>query len=804
MKTFIASLFLLFAVAGFSQTTYFVKDHSTNDLIPFVKIRPNTGPPFLADLDGSFLLQPEVSVIDIRITGYRDTLISVEKIENTTIHLIPLFQNIPEVIAIAGENPAHRIMDLVIANRKKNNPLENDAFRYESYSKFTFDINREAIDSIPKETTDSTLISIRKFFTEQYLFMLESTATRSFIPPFSDKEEITAFKVSGFSDPMFSTFANEMQSFSFYDNQFELRGKTYINPIAFGGTRRYLFVLEDTTVVNKDTTFTIFYRPRKGKNFDGMTGRLYINTNGYAIEKVIASPYSDTTGTEITIIQEYAFIDSRKWFPSKLSTEIAFHRITIGAGESRLKNAFIQGKGNTYIKNIVLNPPDLVKRDFKNVSVAVSEDAGTITDEIWDTLRTYSISEKEKRTYFMMDSVSKEQNLDQKLKMLSLLAQGKVPLGKVNSDLSRILNFSLYEGYRFGAGLESSKKLLKKATFGGYFGWGTRDRDWKYGAYSKIQLYKKRELNLSLRYQQDLLERGGTMFQNDIFTLNSDNLYRQFFIQNMEKQRLGEVVLSGNIRSNIKISIIGNYQRIQTTDGYNFAALGDYVPVPLKHDFDLAETSFELTWNIREKILQLGENSISKGTNYPKIRFKATKGWKNWLDSELNYTRFYLEIQQEIAVRGAGKLNWKISAAQTLGDVPLFLLHAGNGTGRNWNLSVMNTFETMLPSEFYNSSQTAVFTRFTFNSFQTKANWNEPQIGIHHAMGYGEMNTKANHSISFQSMEKGFFEGGLILNNLLSTNSIGLGIAGFYRYGSYSQSDWRKNIVPKITLSIHF
>jgi hypothetical protein len=804
MKTFITTLFFLYAAFGLSQTAYFVKDAITKDAIPFVKIRPNTGSPFLADINGSFLLQSEVSEIDIRMTGYRDTLISIEKIENTTIHLIPLFQNIPEVIAIAGENPAHRIMDIVIANRKKNNPLENDAFRYESYSKFTFDINREAIDSIPKETTDSTLIRIRKFFTEQYLFMLESTATRSFIPPFSDKEEITAFKVSGFSDPMFSTFANEMQSFSFYENQFELQGKTYINPIAFGGTKRYLFVLEDTTIVNLDTTFTIFFRPRKGKNFDGMTGRLYINTNGYAIEKVIASPYSDTTGIEITIIQEYAFMDSKKWFPSKLSTEISFQRITIGAGKSNLKNAFIQGKGSTYIKNTELNPPDLVKRDFKNVSVTVSEEAGTITDEIWDTLRTYSISEKEKRTYYMIDSVSKEQNLDQKLKMLSLLAQGKVPLGKVNLDLSRILNYSLYEGYRFGAGLESSKNLLKKATFGSYFGWGTRDRDWKYGAYSKIQLYKKRELNLSFRYQQDLLERGGILFQNDIFTLNSDNLYRQFFIQNMEKQRLGELVLSGNIRSNIKISLIGNYQRIQTTDGYTYTAPGDYVSVPFIQDFDLAETSLELTWNIREKILQLGENRISKGTNYPKIRFKATKGWKNWLDSELNYSRFYMEIQQEIAVRGAGKLNWKISAAQTVGEVPLFLLHAGNGTGRNWNLSVMNTFETMLPSEFYNSAQAAIFTRFTFNSLKTKADWNEPQIGIHHAMGYGQMNTKANHSISFQSMEKGYFEGGLILNNLLSANFVGFGIAAFYRYGYYSQSDWRKNIVPKITLSVNF
>jgi hypothetical protein len=31
---------------------------------------------------------------------------------------------------------------------------------------------------------------------------------------------------------------------------------------------------------------------------------------------------------------------------------------------------------------------------------------------------------------------------------------------------------------------------------------------------------------------------------------------------------------------------------------------------------------------------------------------------------------------------------------------------------------------------------------------------------------------------------------------------MGIGIGGFYRYGSYSDSDWKKNIVPKITLSV--
>lgn len=793
MKYTLALAFSVLSTLVFCQTTIFIKDQITNEAIPFVKVRPDLGSPFLADIDGSFILQKEILQLDLRNYGYRDTILSVSSITDNTIFLIPIIQNIQEVVAVAGENPAHRIMDIVIANRKKNNPLENDAFRYESYSKFIFDMNQEALDSIPENTTDTILLDIKKFFTEQYLFMVESASTRTFLPPNRDKEEITAYKVSGFTNPMFSTFANEMQSFSFYENQFELLGKTYINPIAFGGTRRYLFVLEDTTVINQDTTFTIFYRPRSGKNFEGMTGRLYINTNGYAIEKVTASPYEDSTGTEIIIIQEYAIVDNKKWFPSKLSTEISMKGAVL---VPTLKNGYIQGKGSSYIKNVEFNPTDIRKRDFDNITVTTTEDAATVKEEVWDTLRKYAITDKEVRTYNMLDSLSKEEKFDQKLEMLTSLLEGKLPLGNFNLDLTRLINYNLYEGYRFGAGLETSKKMMKNVMIGGYYGWATRDKESKFGGYSTIHLYKKRGLKLNLRYQQDLIERGGFTFQKDVFTLNSTSLSRQFFIQNMERQRLGEIVLSGNIRSNMKVSLIGNYQRIWYTD--------DYVYLPSeKTNIDLAETSIEFTWNIREKVMQLGNIRVSKGTKFPKIMLKATKGWKGWMESDYDYLRFQAEIQQEVLVRGTGKFIWTIIGSQTVNDVPLFLMHRGNGTGRPWNLSTANTFETMAPSEFFHTKQAALFTRFVFNPFKTKAKWNEPQFCFHHAIGYGEMNLKDQHSVSFKSMDKGFFEGGVILNNVLVSGFTGIGIAAFYRYGEYSDSDWKKNIMPKIAVSFN-
>jgi hypothetical protein len=89
-----------------------------------------------------------------------------------------------------------------------------------------------------------------------------------------------------------------------------------------------------------------------------------------------------------------------------------------------------------------------------------------------------------------------------------------------------------------------------------------------------------------------------------------------------------------------------------------------------------------------------------------------------------------------------------------------------------------------------------------FNAFKTKAKWNEPQIGLHHAIGYGELADKSLHSVSLRSMDKGFYEAGAYLNNIFTNGVSGIGIGGFYRYGYYADGDWKKNIVPKICLTV--
>jgi hypothetical protein len=774
-----------------------IKDLVSEEVIPFVKVIPQQGNPVLANLDGFFELNlSEVTAFQLKAYGYRDTLIQVSAIGNDRIVLLsPIYSQFEEIKVVPGENPAHRIIDQVIANRKKNSPTENNAFQYESYSKFNFTMDQTALANIPADTQDSSLIGLRSFFGSQYLFLMESNSTRQFMPPGRDKETINAYKVSGFNDPMFASFANEMQSFSFYENQFQLLSKTYINPIALGGTRRYLFILEDTTIVGIDTTFTISFRPRKGKNFDGLKGQLFVSTRGFAVEKVIAQPAGDEQTIDVKIIQEYVFIEGKKWFPSKLSSEIIMKSFPLNPN---LPNSYIVGKGNTYISDIVLDP-ELRKRDFGNVVIETAEDAGEKSDKDWDSTRFYTLNDQERKTYKVIDSISGEYKLQQRLGLLSALLESKIPLGYVNLDIRRLLNFNQFEGYRLGAGLETSKKLMKRIVVGGYAGWSTRDQTWKFGGFNEYRLYPKKDIRLKLVYQQDLVERGSHGYHEENGMLDSRVIFRNLFIRNMEYQRLGEVMLSGYVTPTFKMKLIGNYQRIWFTDDYRFNSHDGNVLTPIK-DIDLAETAVEITWVPREKVMQLGVKRVSLGSKFPKFKMKYTHGWKGIAESDYDYNRLRVDISQDVSIRGVGKFTWLLTGSKSFDPVPLVLLNVATGTRMNGGLTVVNTFETMLPSSFYSDQQASLFTRFAFIGWKTKLEFFAPQLSVHHAIGYGSMQSKDSHNITFKSMDKGYYEAGLILDGVLISGPTSIGVGLFNNYGYYAKPTFEKNLTFKLSL----
>lgn len=796
-KLFTFGLLFLCSFAAFGQkaSTITVYDAQTGEPLPFVKVSENKKSTVLTDVDGKLEL-----VIDTHSSYYfsfydfKDTVLTGQELLSANeVFLTPDSQLYDEVIILPGANPAHRIIRNAMNQRKENDPMRNNSFQYDGFSRFY--VGGEATQAFNRDTiSDTSLLKSIDLFSSQYLFLTETASQRTFSPPNYDNEVVTSYKVSGVKNPIFASLVNQFQSFSFYSTSFNIGDIEYINPIAPGGIRRYLFILEDTLINASDTTFTISFRPRKGKIFEGLSGYLFINTNNWAIQRVIAEPYSAQETFTVKIIQEYKFTENKKWFPYQLSTEFSFPSLAINDYHE------LVGKSNLYIKNVLFDIP--VKRDFNAVQLEVLPTA--VDDTIGlQVARGTSSTDKELKTYHVVDSVSKKMNFERLVDMATILSTGKLPIGKISVPMWRLVDFNQHEGYRLGLGLETNDRLSNHFSLGGYFAYGFRDEAWKWGGNLDFLLAEKRRIRLSFNYSEDVFERGGVSYMSNNFDLASGALYRNFFINQMERQRKGTISVGGYIAQNFHLQFIANYRRITFLDEYSFEGLKTLSNL-YSNMFDVAETGVVINWTIREKVMLLGTQRVSLGSKYPKIQFRAMKGWNSIFDGEFDYYRLNLSISQTFSVRGVGKLLLNSTSGITLGEVPLTLLQMPYGTNRNWNLTVPNTFETMVAAEFFTDKHTALFFRFSFLPLKNKTTYTAPQFSLHSAAGIGEMRNQYLHNHSFKVHENGYYESGIIVDNLLILGNSGLGIGVFHRYGAYAFPEMKDNFVYKLSIKFNF
>src|SRR5690606_36567181 len=120
------------------------------------------------------------------------------------------------------------------------------------------------------------------------------------------------------------------------------------------------------------------------------------------------------------------------------------------------------------------------------------------------------------------------------------------------ADITRLINFRDYEGFRLGLGLETSDKLSERFRVGGYFAYGFKDKMLKYGGYGKVTLFPKYFLDFEAKYQHDIVERGGVGMTNEAVVTKLNSLYRDMYIRQMDVQRIGEIALTGYVFPRMK------------------------------------------------------------------------------------------------------------------------------------------------------------------------------------------------------------------------------------------------------------
>ena len=630
---------------------------------------------------------------------------------------------------------------------------------------------------------------------------METVSERRFLQPDRNYENVIASRVAGFKDPIFVFLISQIQSTSFYKDMISLVGRNYVNPISKGSINKYIFILEDTLYTNRsDTVFIVSFIPKPRTNFDGLKGILSINSHKWAIQNVKAEPAQISQGFNIRIQQLYELIDDDQWFPVQLNTDIILGNAEVRAGEESYN---MVGIGKSYIKDIELNP-ELVKRKLGVLGVDVDPDAYDRSEEFWSVYRTDSLSERNKETYAFIDSIGQEYHFDRYAKTYETLLSGKIPWGIIDIDINRFFRYNDYEGFYLGLGLHTNDKLSRFVKFGGYWGYGFRDKRAKYGGDVSFKLIRSKELDLQLRYMNDVSESGGVRFFDDKLGTFREENFRNFLVQRQNNTidygfDLGFRALK-YFKFNVGMSVVWK----EAYRDFKYGSIYEGT-THFKDEFNFTDMTIGFRYAFREKFIQTTKSRVSLGTKYPVVWFQYTHGFNNILGGEFEYNRFDIKVEETFYTKYIGETKIQLRLGYIDGNLPSCNLYNGNGAWRKFTIFAPNSFATMRMNEFLSNRYAALYFDHSFEKLLIQSRFFAPVFIISTNLAFGALNNPEQHiNEEFKTMELGYYESGLRINSLLKLPFLNFGIATYYRFGPYSLDRTIDNFGFKFTVVYGF
>jgi hypothetical protein len=828
IKNAIIIFLILSATLTYSQNIYNVSGKITDkagEALAFVAILPNDDPTngVLSDIEGRFVLslnRPIVSVTFRRVgleTVRLDEAFLIKNqnsplntnkggVSNFHILLKEAINDMNEVVIMAGENPANRIMRLVSENRHRNNPERLPTFQCKTYNKLTFDMMpndslfkaKMASEDTSKKKIKKTIKAfenLEKKNLEHHSFLMETITERRFRYPNDNYERVLMNRVSGLKNMGIVTLANMVQPFSFYGDFLRIIDKNYLNPVNKGNIEQYFFNIEDTLYTGIDTVFMVSFRPKKGKIFEALSGVLHINSRHWAVQNVRAKP-AFPNQMDIKIEQQYRFDTSAvQWFPDQLNFEI-----TLPKYPSPLLGMRVNGR--SYITDTYINPP-LRQRDFNPENpLVVEDDAMRKADSCWIPYRALApLSIREEKTYLWLDSLARKTNFGFWEKGLLVLTTGKLPISNgISLNVSKILKTNNYENMRLGIGLTTALALPmsrpRRTEFGVYGGYGLADSAWKYGGYALFRLIPSHQMTLQLSYANDLREPGApSEFDNS--GLVSRTLYANKFDKNEE----WSLAFSSRIGKRILGRLTFLNQMLQPNYAYSFVG-NDAKPV---RNFRFTEAIFYAKYVFDEPTSSIFGMQVNEFNRFPIVEFAFVKGFDKILRGSYNYQKWYIALYQSKMIRQLrGKLSWRIEAGKVNGNVPfakLFTLNQGGNDNFLSFIAIANTFQT-LPNDtlWLSDSYFNAYIQQSFGNILYRKKWSAPQLSVIQNMAYGTLDNPSSHqNLVFSTPRKALLESGVLLNNLLIINylnfaNIGFGGGVYYRWGYLRENSWMNNL----------
>ena len=459
--------------------------------------------------------------------------------------------------------------------------------------------------------------------------------------------------------------------------------------------------------------------------------------------------------------------------------------------------------GKSYLDEIKINP-DISKRQFSDIEIKVDPDAAYRDEAFWDAHRIDSLTERVKATYILVDSLTQGTDIFDRVLGLTdkLMTESALPIGIFNLDLDHIINFSSTRGVYLGLGGSTNDRLSRWFSINGSFGYWTRIKSWDYGGGMKLKLDRQRQMELGLQYShrsEPMGEFGGMLELDNGSILSSDN-YKYTFYENIRTRRERfDLNYSTRFAHHFKAYLNFSMSHKHYTEQFYL----NPSEVVTEGRFSVAEVKFRFAY--KEKFLSTPQGIRSLGTLYPIVWMSYQHAFPNVLGGEYEYDRFKFEASKNFYTPYLGVAKVVLQAGYATETCPVMETFNILGTYEPFGVYSPGSFSAMRLDEFFCDRFAAIYLSHNFSGMLWKTNYQlfKPELSVITNIGWGDMKrADACPNKNFKTMEKGYFESGIVVDGLLASPISKLGVGVFYRYGHYSLPNVWDNFAWKMSATI--
>jgi hypothetical protein len=182
-----------------------------------------------------------------------------------------------------------------------------------------------------------------------------------------------------------------------------------------------------------------------------------------------------------------------------------------------------------------------------------------------------------------------------------------------------------------------------------------------------------------------------------------------------------------------------------------------------------------------------------------------TKGISAFLNGAYNYDKIDLKVEGNKHIKYLGDFNFRLMAGMVFGDIPASNLYIENGSYRTFTIYAPNSFGTMRTNEFLSDRYASLYLTHNFGNLLFNFKRFHPELMIITNITFGDIShTENHHNIDYNTLEKGYYESGLVIRKLLDLQLVDLGLGILYRYGPYGFDQVSKNFAYKFSIFYGF